>query len=105
MVRDELQLLASAERQIEYERNVPNVRITAELVEVWFSQTYHPADPGFRSSFSDSELETLAKFNDVFDRHVNLLPNSRGTVQTWLVDSAWKEIMGAASDALANIAV
>ena len=62
-IRELLQLLATEEEQLAYERNVPHVDITAELVCMWFNDLYDAKHAATDSTFSDSErtaLETLA---------------------------------------------
>src|SRR4051794_25879652 len=90
---DLLKLLASEEEQLAYARNVPHLDITAELVCMWFNDLYCPDDAFFRSCFSDGELEALADFHEFYDQRVKLLPESRGTVQTWLASPMWRQIM------------
>ena len=96
-------MLASEEEQLEYERKVPHVDITAELICGWFDDSYHPGHETFDSCFSKDELKVLASFNQIFERIEPTLPKSRGTVKTWLADSQWRQIMQAASQALSSI--
>jgi len=51
-----LQLLASEEPQLAYERDVPHVDITSELLCMWFDDQYHPDDAFFVSCFTADEL-------------------------------------------------
>lgn len=104
IIRQELELLASEEEQLAYEENVPNVDITAELLCGWFDDSYHPDDKGFYSCFRDHELEVLAKFNRFYDEHTSRLPESKGTVRTWLETPAWREVMHEARSTLMQIA-
>jgi hypothetical protein len=103
-IREELSLLASAEEQLKYEATVPHVNITAELLCGWFDDSYYPDDPGFISCFSTSELEALAEFNRYFDARTDGLPESMGTVNTWLMHPAWQEVMRAAARTLSLVA-
>ncbi|HMC98220.1 MAG TPA: hypothetical protein VKG92_11230 [Flavobacteriales bacterium] len=104
MIIDLLQLLASEERQLAYEQNVPHVDITAELVCMWFDDQYHPTDALFASSFSADELAALAEFHQFYDQRNDHLPESKGTVRTWLADHSWRAIMGKAQETLTRIA-
>lgn len=104
LILELLQLLASEERQLVYERNVPHVDITAELVCMWFDDTYHPDDAFFTSCFSSDELAALAEFHLFYDQRNDRLPESKGTVRTWLADSSWREIMVKAQETLSRIA-
>jgi hypothetical protein len=93
IVRDELELLASEEEQLAYEKNVPHVDITTELKCGWFDDSYHPDDKNFCSCFSENELEVLARFSNFYDSRCSLLPESNGTVRTWLQTPVWREVM------------
>ena len=90
---DLLKLLSSEEEQLAYERNVPHVDITAELRCMWFDDLYCPEDAFFRSCFTARELEALAQFHEFYASRKKLLPESRGTVRTWLAFPVWREIM------------
>jgi hypothetical protein len=98
-----LELLASEEKQLAYERDVPHVDITAELVCMWFNDQYHPGR-GFDAFFSPDELAALARFHQFYDERVDRLPESQGTVRTWLADPLWREIMREAQETLKRIA-
>jgi len=89
IVVEQLELLASENEQLEYERNVPRVDITAEMISGWFDTSYHPADAHFCSCFSESELAALSAFSAALsDLHARL-PGSNGTVASWLASSSW----------------
>lgn len=98
-----LKLLASEEKQLAYERDVPHVDITAELVCMWFDDQYHPGG-GFDAFFSPNELAALARFHQFYDERVDRLPGSQGTIRTWLADPFWREIMREAQETLKRIA-
>jgi uncharacterized protein YhaN len=95
-IRELLQLLASEDAQLAYERDVRHVDITAELVCMWFDDQYHPDSPHFAAAFSLHELAVLAEFHQFYDSRVNRLPESAGTVRTWLACPLWREIMAQA---------
>ena len=99
-----LGLFASEEQQLNYEKNVPHVDITVELVCEWFDDLYHPNDAVFISSFTNDELAALADFNKFYDEREKLLPESLGTVRTWLVNPTWREIMKKSEATLKQIA-
>ncbi len=90
----------SAAEQREYERKVPHVDITVELICGWFDDAFHPEDARFRSLFTADEWGALMKFHKVFDNARKDLPESGGTVETWLRDESWHKVMKAADDAL-----
>ena len=104
VIVEQLETLASEEEQLGYERNVPHVDITAELVCGWFDDTYHPDAPEFRACFSNLELQALSEFNAVYEQIRRVLPPSNGTVKTWLSSPHWRHVMQAASQALRSLA-
>ncbi len=96
-----LQLLASEQEQLDYEKDVPIADVPAELLCMWFDDLYYPGSIGSR--FNQSEAATLAKFNDFYDVEKRKLPQSSGTIRTWLANSTWRKIMTAANDTLKEI--
>src|SRR5215831_2110733 len=95
---DVLRLISSEREQLDYEQDVPQADVPAELLCCWFDDYYHPSDPHFRSFFSPRELEILASFNNVYDLESKALPPSTGTVRPWLADPGWRRVMTAASE-------
>ena len=104
IVAETLDLLSSEAEQLEYERNVPHVDVTAELLCAWGDDSYFPGDVGFVASFSGDEMEALAKFNATFEANIAHLPRSSGTVRTWLSSEVWQRVMEAAKKARGQIA-
>ena len=86
-----------------YERDVPHVDITAELVCMWFNDQYHPGR-GFDTFFSPDELAALDEFHRFYDERVDRLPESQGTVRTWLASPIWREVMEQARRTLERVA-
>ena len=70
IVREQLELIASAEEQLEYQRRVPTIDVGREVVALWFSNSYFPEDVEFRKQFSGEELNELARFNREFGRRI-----------------------------------
>ena len=101
-VREVLSLFASEEQQVAYERDVPHVDISAELLCMWADDIYHP-DDSWRRHFSPDELAAMAEFHALFDQVSSKLPVSHGTVRTWLANWEWQRIMAGAGCALALI--
>jgi len=99
-----LRTLASEEQQLEYEKNVPHVDITTEMVCMWFDDQYHPDSARFTSCFKKDELVALAEFHQFYDECHKRLPESQGTVRTWLGNPIWREIMLKAQKTLERIA-
>jgi hypothetical protein len=103
IIREQLEMLASEEEQLSYERNVPHVDITKELLCGWFNDSYHPTDSGFCSCFNEKELEALAAINHLYNKQSGLLPPSNGTVRNWLNNPVWREVMREAEKTLKHI--
>jgi hypothetical protein len=103
-IRDLLELLASDEQQLAYERDVPHIDITRELVSMWFDDQYHPGDHRLRASFSAEELAALDEFHRFYSSRASQLPASHGTVRTWLACPTWREIMSNAQRTARRIA-
>jgi hypothetical protein len=101
-VRELLALLASEEQQLNYERQVPIADVPAELLCMWFNDTYHPGH-GWNSEFTSGELEALARFHTVYESLAQRLPRAQGTVRTWLADPSWRKIMEASAITLGEI--
>ncbi len=89
---DVLDLLTSPDRQLAYERNVPHVCVTNELLSMWFDDTYLPGSERFRQSFSKEELVSMEAFNKFFDERWRFLPVAKNGVADWLNDKTWHEI-------------
>lgn len=98
-----LRLLASEELQLAYERDVPHIDVTAELLCMWFDDQYHPNNALFSSCFTADELVALADFHQVYSARSDQLPESEGTVRTWLDNPTWCYIMQEAQRTLARI--
>ena len=63
-----LELYSSEAKQREYQKNVPWVPVPTELVEMWFTDTYHPNESSLSLAFSPLELDALSRFHAYFDR-------------------------------------
>ena len=98
-----LQLFASEEQQLAYERDVSHVDITKELVCMWFNDQYYPGR-GFDEFFSPDESAALDEFHRLYEERVDRLPESQGTVRTWLASPIWREVMEQAQRTLERVA-
>lgn len=103
IVLEQLELLASKEQQLAYERAVPNVDVTAELLSGWFDDVYHPDAEDFRMCFSEQELRALTSFSAFYQECASHLPPSHHTVRTWLQSPVWQEVMREAQKALGRV--
>jgi hypothetical protein len=103
-IRELLRLLGSEDEQLAYERKVPNVDITGELICMWFDDLYDAEHAEADPTFTESERAALASFHRLYEEHVPRLPKSQGTVRTWLATPIWREVMTEAGRALARVA-
>jgi hypothetical protein len=99
-----LELLASQEQQLAYERNLPHMDISAELLCMWFDDHYRPDDMFFSSCFTADELAVLAEFHRFYEERSKQLPESHGTIRTWLASRVWREIMSRADETASGLA-
>ena len=97
-----LELLGDAAAQERYEHDVPIANVPAELVCMWFDDSYLPESPAFRSAFTAAELQMLAEFNRFYDSRASSLP-SCGGVRGLHRSDAWAEIMVEAAAVRARI--
>ena len=96
-----LQLLASEQKQLDYEKSVPIADVPAELLCMWFDDLYYPGS--IEAQFDSSEAATLARFNAFYGVERKKLPPGFGTIRTWLANPTWRKIMAAADEALKEI--
>jgi hypothetical protein len=98
-----LQLLASREAQLEYQRGVPIADVSAELFCMW-DEAFWPADVALRAEFSSGEWTALLRFHSVFERVSGLLPHQPLPPIDHFVESPhWLQLSRAASRALRSL--
>ncbi len=103
-ILDLMQVFANEERQLELEKAAPgHVDITNEIFEKWFTDLYKPEEPDFASGFNQDELVDIAEFSHYIDDRRQQLPDSHGTIRTWLSNTVWREIMQKANRTLERI--
>lgn len=102
-IRDLVALLADAERQRVYERDVPIAHVPAELVCMWFDDLYHPDDPAFVRAFSTAELAALDEFNRIYRSVADELEPLPPSVADLHAHPAWSRVSPAAAAALMSI--
>jgi hypothetical protein len=95
-----LQLWASKEEQLEYQRSVPIAHVTAEMFCFW-DEVFWPDDAELRAEFSQSEWTALLRFDSVFERVFKLLPPGPSpTITEFIQWPHWLRISKAAARAL-----
>ena len=101
-VLETLTLLASKEKQREYQRTVPHVDVPAELFNQW-EDCYFPEDADFRSGFANPELDVLAHFDRVLNQVCDDTPQDLPALEEFLTTEAWQRLSDAARDALLGL--
>ena len=96
---DFLRTIASAESQLEYEKEVPIANVSDELICGWFDDLYHPNTSLFESAFNSQERRELDRFNYFFDKYVNSIPENQKLIDLQNSDE-WKEIQSLASQTI-----
>jgi hypothetical protein len=103
-----LRLLSSESEQVAYQKNVPYVNVSVELLGMWFSDLYFPEDPVLSSCFTQSELDAMARFNELYSDKRPALPylerqpgiRHPAELEEWLRSPLWREVMAEAGRAL-----
>jgi hypothetical protein len=92
-------VLANADAQLRYEREVPHVRAHIELVESFYD-SYLPGDSVFEAAFSPEERECLAEL----DRKLELcLLSNVHSVSDLVAMSSWQSLIQQAGEVLATL--
>ena len=94
---EHLAVLASADAQLRYEREVPHVPVRVELIESFFD-SYCPGDPSFESAFSPEEKTCLAEVSRALE---SLSLESIHSVSELLATERWQAVMRQARGAAA----
>ena len=101
VIKEQLQLLASVEEQLDYQRQVPGINVIDELVCGWFDDSYRPDDEIFVTGFSVEELDVLSKFSEVFESVFQQIKDNQVSEIAVLVRTPyWLHLMEAASSTL-----
>ncbi len=64
---EDLETLASPEKQLKFQHDVPFVNISVELACNWFDGDYLPDEPKFVALFSAIEWKAIVEFSTIFD--------------------------------------
>jgi hypothetical protein len=103
-VVEALSLVASEDKQRNYQRAVPDVNVPAELFNQW-EDCFFPNDDTFKSAFGPAELEALHQFNDVLDEVCGETPQKLPPLDEFLSSSSWRKLSDGAQAALAALDV
>lgn len=98
-VIETLSLVADKEAQRRYQMEVPDVDVAAELFNQW-EDCYFPQDIGFREGFSNSELDSLERFDRVLNRVCGETPQCLPPLEDFIETTEWKQLSCAALEVL-----
>ncbi len=97
-----LALISNKVAQIEFQDQLPDSNIFAEIISMWFDDTYYPEASWFEQAFAPDERAVLQEFNALFESKVKDLPNS-ADIHIWHSSKVWDEIVKGAKDALKKV--
>jgi hypothetical protein len=98
-----LELWASADQQLEYQRNVPTANVSAELFCQWFDDYYNKDNPIMIKEFSQQELEAYNEFNKIISDISDQTPGTMPSIEKFINTSEWNAVNNAAITALKKI--
>ena len=99
-----LELIASAEEQLEYQKNVPIADVPAELFYGWESdyQTCKNQD-WFNGAFSVREIEILEEFDAILEEIATTLPSPIPPLDDFMKMTEWLALSNAAGKAIHSL--
>ena len=101
-VIEDLQTLASPAAQLKFQRDVPFVNVSVELICNWFDGHYFPDAPEFVALFSEDEWKALAEFSALFDEVTAKFDGANyPEIEELLRSTSWQRVIEAAKIALA----
>ena len=95
-----LELLSSAEKQIDYQKKVPHVYIPSEIICQWLDDFNSRSLKYYKSDiYSEVELNAILKFNNVWEEQANKI-NVKLSIEEIINTEPWVKMMFAAKQAL-----
>jgi hypothetical protein len=105
-VAEYVALLASAEGQLTYEKNVPHVFVPAEIVEGFATDLFHPKDAGFIAAFSEPELKSISRLYGLLCSASDGISAAKANSMTdALKTPEWRSMMGFAKSLTQDLAI
>lgn len=98
-----LELWASKEAQLNYQKDVPIANVPAELFCQWCDDSYHKESPIIGKEFSIKEKEALVQFDEIINRISALTPEELPGITEFIETNEWKIINQAAIETLPKI--
>ncbi|MCP4891560.1 MAG: hypothetical protein GY904_33830 [Planctomycetaceae bacterium] len=103
-IKDIVELLASAEMQLAYERDVPHAPVHVEITEMYCTDSFHPKSQSFVDSFDERELKILARlYGDAFRAGRAAEDADAATVSDVLKLKDWRVMMDTAKIASTHL--
>ena len=99
-VIDVLEILASPDEQLEYQRNVPIADVPAELLCMWFDDSFRPNDTRLAALFTSDEWNGLLAFHNRYDHLSSRLPDDLPPISELVTLPIWQEVVRAAAATL-----
>ena len=84
-----IDLWASKESQLEYQRNVPIAQVSDELFCQW-EDYYFPASDDFRQIFNPTELKLLSEFDETLNAIADITPKNLPLIDEFIETEEWK---------------
>nr|WP_321487158.1 hypothetical protein [uncultured Draconibacterium sp.] len=84
-----IDLWASKESQLEYQRNVPIAQVSDELFCQW-EDYYFPASDDFIQIFNPTELKLLSKFDETLNAIADITPKNLPLIDEFIETGEWK---------------
>lgn len=84
-----IDLWCSIDRQLDYQKNVPDVQVSIELYQQW-EDFYFPDSDDFKQSFNKLELELLAEFNEALNNSIDRTPKNLPPIEDFIKSDEWK---------------
>ena len=92
---EHISILANADAQLRYERDVPHVPAHVELIESFFD-SYHPGDSAFEAAFVSEEKKCLADLERMLD---STSLEAVHSVSDLLASASWQSLIRKAQEA------
>ncbi|WP_319480993.1 hypothetical protein [uncultured Draconibacterium sp.] len=84
-----IDLWASKESQLEYQRNVPIAQVSDELFCQW-EDYYFPASDDFIQIFNPTELKLLSEFDETLNAIADITPKNLPLIDEFIETEEWK---------------
>ena len=98
-----LELWASADEPLNYQRNVPTANVSAELFCQWCDDYYIEDNPIMIKEFSQMELEAYKEFDKVICEVSDQIPEMTPPIEEFINTHEWNVVKHAAVSTLKKL--